>query len=338
MSYLTIDEKLSDEYDCGTAFFTPIFIESEEYLEKLNGRYYYNEEEEHLDIIDENSTQLIGKEILMRSPITCASENGVCEVCYGNLYKVNKVKDPNQPPLNVGLIGTIILTNQMTQKLLSTKHLLQAKVNKILWTENFLDHFTIAINTIYIKDFRRFKLIIDKSDLIESEYMRDENHLIFNRFRIQFGKDAPIEFISPIELQTHPDINKELNENVMRFNPDTEEYSITTVGDSEYDYLFSFEIENNGLSKRIIAIKELIETNKFIKENPIEDVYKRMIQLVLEAGINIDFIHLEVILSFMLNFKGKTRECLKDPDYDLDYEINNVKQSIFFNSNSISLY
>lgn len=337
MSYLTIDGKLSDDYDCGSAFFTSLVIEDKEYIKRLNGRYYYNEEENHLDVINsETDDHLIGREIFLRSPISCCSENGICEVCYGKLYKVNKIKDPDQPDLNIGLIGTIILTNQMTQALLSTKHLLQAQVDKVLWDEKFLDYFMVAVNNIYIKEFRKFKLIIDKKDLIESEYMRDENHLIFNKFKIQFGKDEPIEFTSPIDLQTHPDINKELNENVVRFNPDSEEYTIVTVGDSEYDFLFSFEIENNGLSKRIIAIKQLIETNRFIKDHTIEEIYAMFIKLVIEAGIKIDLIHLEVILSFMMNFKDQTRAILSDPDCEMEYEINNVKQSIFFNSNSIS--
>jgi len=338
LSFLTVDEKFSKtEHDCGSVFYLPVKIKNEKFLSKLSGRWFYDEEVNQLNLIDETRFDLVGKEILIRSPITCASEDGICEVCYGELHKINKISLPDTPELNIGIIATLILTNQITQKLLSTKHLLQAAVDKIEWDEIFLDYFAININNITHKEFKKFKLIIFKEDLIDAEYMRDEDKLIFNKFYIQYGKEDPIEFESPINLQVHPDLNKELMENLNNYDHELEKYSITITGDSEYDFLFTFITENNGLSRKLVLIKELIETNRYIKDESVEKIYERFIDLVEDSGITIQYIHLEIILrSMMVLTNGKTRADFRDEDADVEIELNNVKQSIFYNSNSIS--
>ena len=117
---LTEDVRIDDVDDCGTREYITLEITSPKMLEFYIGRYYVtNAETGEVSLITEDSTHLVGKTILLRSPITCrmhnSSQDHVCRTCYGQLSTVNY-------GMNIGSIANLILTEPMTQKLLSTKH------------------------------------------------------------------------------------------------------------------------------------------------------------------------------------------------------------------------
>lgn len=118
ITLLTSDLSLSENDDCGSVHYVHMNVNSQEKLDRINDRYYYDEESDQLKLIDsKRDTHLIGKYLPLRSPMTCAEPNGkICKTCYGErLYHTNK-------NLSVGIIATLQLTEPMTQKLLSTKH------------------------------------------------------------------------------------------------------------------------------------------------------------------------------------------------------------------------
>ena len=100
-----IDEYINDEDDCGSIHPMPIFINNKHMLSELNGRWYYDDNDD-LVRINDDMEELIGQVIYVRSPITCASEHGICHKCYGDLYKVNK-------DMNIGIISCLLLTNPL---------------------------------------------------------------------------------------------------------------------------------------------------------------------------------------------------------------------------------
>lgn len=67
----------------------------------------------------ELAKQLIGTTIHMRSPMTCRYRKGVCEVCGGAImYNIDR-------NIHLGIIATIQIIEQVTQKILSNKHLIK---------------------------------------------------------------------------------------------------------------------------------------------------------------------------------------------------------------------
>ena len=63
--------------------------------------------------------------------------------CYGReLSAVNK-------DINTGLSGTLKLTEPLTQRLLSAKHLLSTKTDKVEWGDSFKEVFTVNMDAIY---------------------------------------------------------------------------------------------------------------------------------------------------------------------------------------------
>ena len=66
-----------------------VAIEDETFLQMLDKRWYYDETG-HLKLLNaKTDSHLIGKRLGFRSPCTCNSKEGVCELCYGTLFDIN---------------------------------------------------------------------------------------------------------------------------------------------------------------------------------------------------------------------------------------------------------
>lgn len=78
-----------DHQHCNTT--RPIYytIEDEDFLELLDKRWYYDEDGEMKLLNAKTDSHLIGKRLGFRSPCTCNSKEGVCELCYGTLFDIN---------------------------------------------------------------------------------------------------------------------------------------------------------------------------------------------------------------------------------------------------------
>ena len=95
-----------DDKICDTVHPIEMTIKTKTHLNKLIGRYYKLFGEREYKVIKKTDTHLIGKTILLRSPITCSSKNGICRACYGEtLFKIN------QNCNDVGAFAGAIITN-----------------------------------------------------------------------------------------------------------------------------------------------------------------------------------------------------------------------------------
>lgn len=316
LSLLTIDEFINDTDDCGSIHPLPLFIENKDILRDMNGRWFYNDNDE-LELITEEREELIGETLYVRSPITCACENGICHKCYGELYKVNK-------DMNIGIISCLLLTNPLTQRLLSSKHLLQANVDKIDWDESFYKYFNIYQDSMTLKETSHRVIVYSEDIAIDEE--SDCENITFTKFYVK-DQGVEVPFESPINLM----LNEELENDIDKFyNKEEEKYEFKTKDLTESENIFNFIIENNGLSASLIEIKSLIEKDVFISEHTIEDTYQHFVDLINKSGISINLVHIEIILKQMVQLFNP-RSSLKDDETfekDYSYTINNISESI----------
>lgn len=87
----TVSVQLRQDYECCHSA-RPIYydITNEQVLKMLDKRYYYDESG-NMKLLDyQKDSHLIGKRVPFRSPTTCASEEGICRYCYGELFDINK--------------------------------------------------------------------------------------------------------------------------------------------------------------------------------------------------------------------------------------------------------
>lgn len=304
LEILLNDEFIADIDDCGTKHLMPLEIKNKRYLNHLNNRYYSMKPNgsnlKKFDIDDDNE-HLVGKKIYLRDPTMCSCKKGICKKCYGDLWKQNY-------EMNIGVIACLILTNAFTQKALGTKHLLQANVLKKTFSPTFLKYFDIDLDKIIIKDkFINDICLAFDPDIERNEETDSEEYQAFS-FSIIDG-DEKIDIDENICFLINTEINSILKSD---YNKEIEKYIVKGKKIKDLEYVFSYSIDNNGLSRPMLMTKELIERNGFIKEHDIFELFNKFIELMDESDSNIDYIHIGVILKNLMEVTNGREELNKN--------------------------
>lgn len=171
-------------------------------------------------------------------------------------------------------------------------------------------------------------IIIYKDDLEYDEESDDEKAFV-NKFYIKEGKNNLVELNSPVPLL----INEEIDIRDC-FNKEDEIYELSNKDITESDYIFHYIIENNGLSASLLEIKNLIEKDGYIKNHSITEIYQHMVNLILQSGIKIDFVHVELILREMLYLVSQDRTEFLNDEFP-EYKMYNISNAIQFGSRSV---
>ena len=243
-----------------------------------------------------DNKNLIGKTLYFRSPMTCASAargKGICYRCYGDLAYVNY-------SLSVGKIAAEILCSILTQMLLSSKHLLESMVIALKWVPEFDETLVVEVNLIAIK-----------SDLTNLEqYALEIGNVAYDDEHDQFDYNAHITNFNVI----YPDGTKK--------NIHTEKFDNIYISNSLLDIMnampekegddgtyvipfavlkdvgiFMVKLMNAEISRTLEKLTSMIKTSTGIAGKTKEKVLEDLIDIVIEGRVNIDAVHLEVLLS-----------------------------------------
>ena len=242
---LTTEAKLSKTVtDCNTVNPIPIWITSEEHLKKLDGRRYRFNAQDDYKIIDyEKDKDLIGTQVWIRSPITCAAPDGICRECYGEMYYTNK------DLYSVGAFASFIQLNPLVQGLLSAKHFQGTSSKMIDFGEEFEKYFIVATTDIILnpdlEDMEQYSIIILEEDMSSSDYGDEYDDI---QKESKFGNA------------------KKKKKKKADYEEDEEEYDMMTDDESEYRlnyYTPKFYVAKNLHSKK----PEMIEITEFIDPN-----------------------------------------------------------------------
>ena len=331
LSLLCMNTVLDPELDdCGSTNYLNVTVDSKKTLNRLNGRYGILDGKEIL--IDKHNTDLIGKEIGLRSPVTCCSHNGkVCRKCYGELSKINN-------SIHIGVLGCQFLTEQQTQKMLSAKHLLKTNSESINWPEEFLEFFNVSSNNIGMNPSfsnpQAYTLVINEDDLDESGDSEFTHSLTKFKIIPRTGDIINIELEKELFISDY--LEDLISSKAIKDDDGNYSLSMKEINrDNEDETLFFIEIENNELSKHLHGIINLIDQKDHLGCTTKEEVMQKFYDLVNEAGIYIDSVHLENILREILR---DPYNLTKRPDWSKEepvYEIMRVSDAIM-NSSSIS--
>lgn len=339
LTLLCIDTLLDpDTTDCGAKNLMKINIDCEKTLTRLNDRYcvFNPEDKEGFFLIDENDKSLIGKDVYLRSPVTCVSKKGICRTCYGGLWKINK-------NIHIGIFGVTTLTSQLTQQMLSAKHLLKTDSEIITWPENFLKCFTLSGNLLYLNPSL---LKIDPETKIIFKLREElEHHSLMNKrgFTHLLGIEFPgSKKNKSFKIEKKLYLSKYLEKFIRGMNIIGNKYLIEGTEDcykmSVKDLLtvpiFSIEVSNREISKPLSMITELIESKTHLNITTKEEFFQTFIKLLNEGKIHVNSVHIELIIRQLLRDPVNTFE---RPDFtteDPPYKIVRVAESIL-NSKSL---
>jgi len=311
--------------DCQTKHLVHFTVKDSSKIDQIEGRHYHDindsfESISELKTVKRNDQSLIGKTIGLRSPITCAGEKHVCKTCYGSeLSEINR-------DLNTGLTAVNFLTEPLTQKLLSAKHLLTTNTVKVEWGDVFNEYFNVNMNSIYFAD-SEISIVFDD----QFEYDEDDELPYIKRFEIYDKSKLIGVYDSPIKLLV--DL-KHFKSKDVEYNDG--KYTVSSKNFTEEDVVFTFQVKNNELTKSLEQIVDLIETVDHLGEKDYHGIANKFSDLIIENGLNIALIHAEMIVSNLI----RDPETSKRTDFskkDLDtYEIVRVSKSVMNGPLSVS--
>lgn len=315
-------------YICDSKNFEEVEIKNMSIFKNVSalGRYYRLSPNGMEYKMTENDTHLLGKIVYLRSPITCAShsrDEGICYRCYSDLAYINS-------NINVGKLAAEILSEQLTQKLLSAKHLLETVIKKMEWTKAFDDYFILDGNIIMIDseaNINKFKLVINKKE-IESEDVYD--NFEYNDYIKSF------EIINPkgerIQIQTTNWENMYLSLDLLeilkskKVNEDDEIIiNMTSLVDIP---LFLMVIHNNELTKSLEKLQHIINNNELTKSHNRHQILQAFLEATIEGGININSIHCELIISNQIRDNIDILETPIWTNINPPYQLLTLKQSL----------
>lgn len=304
---------LDQNYECMSRHFIRYEIKSEKHLSMIKNRYYRFIPNGMDYLIDDKDYSLIGKVIYLHSPMTCASNssgNGICKRCYGDLYYTNL-------NINVGKIAAEILSSQLTQTLLSAKHLLETKIVSIKWNPEFFDYFDLDINAIKLTDLdelnlKKYTLIIDPDNvtLINEEeetisYDEDGNEIdsddsgTYNEYITHFYIRTPEKIMIEFYAESNDPlyISQELNTLIRKKSYAADGMVNIPLNVLQDSILFYIKINNNEISKTMNDIINTINKSSVTEEMTKDEALQTLVDLIIDGNLSVDSIHLEVILS-----------------------------------------
>ena len=278
--------------DCGTRHGVYAEITTEDHASRLVGRYYRLSEDGPWEMARtrQDAARLVGETIVLRSPISCAGEHGVCHKCYGELHRSNE-------NIHAGIYGVLIISEQITQRLLSSKHLLKARPTKIEWPQAFLDHFSVDRATI-TADSSVDRVMVSLDDVIEDdeeEGLRLTSVVYYRVGRETHRLEIPVPIYLSDDAWNEEEVEIEDGEMIIQPIPEMP--------------LFHVPVSNTDLSEALHAIFSLIEREEV---DSFHTSYARLMDLLNRSELRTPSVHAEMILRALVR---DAADLMKRPDF-----------------------
>lgn len=295
-------------YVCNTKNFIPITLKDEKLLKFFAGMTYRTHQNGIDYVLDERDSSLIGETLLFRSAMTCASHargDGICHCCYGKLAYGNS-------DVNIGIMGAELLSSVLTQMLLSAKHLLEAIIKKMTWTneEEFWNIFSLDCNEISLNantDLSKYKMVISVEEEGDIRLEEDYDDIDFNQYMVQINIEYPDGSIRTYETSNgdHLYLTLVFNELIRKRLNEVDDdgfikIPLSDLGDMS---LFLITIGNNQLSDALNKLQKILNNSKETGKYSKDEILQVFMETIIESNIRIQATHCAVILSNQIRSK-----------------------------------
>jgi len=299
---LSLSKKVND---CGTRHLVKINVSNKKFLNKLNKRFYKLENDKDADLymIDARKDEdLVGKDIYLRSPVTCALGNCVCNRCFGGTAILNyDIAD--------GIAGyeSQTATQDIEQNVLSSKHLTTTKSEVLDFVQSFYSFFVLNAGEVFpnidnneeIDDIEDYAIYIDPSTIEKVDEMDIDSELNtyitggkFNVVNLTTGEIKEIIlnnsekeiFISDDALEL-----MKANNGYIKFKDIDDDTKI-----------FQINILNDELTKPLYDMMKLFAKRKKDGDWTINDIVQKFLDLLVTSGIRGSGLSGEVIINRLI--------------------------------------
>jgi hypothetical protein len=298
-------------HDCHSSRPILFTVLNDDYLEKIDMRYYVDDIGELHQIDASQDKHLIGQTIKLRDPVTCCAHDGICPICYGGLYYTNS--DPN---FNPGRFAATQVNNPIQQKILSSKHMNATRSDMIEFDEAFnrffsLDTSKMVLNPDSKEDFNEWTLVISEEDCFINDDLNQDTD--FNTYTETFSlvnkktnEVVVIQEASNRDIFFYGDISQ-------MFKKKGDGYIGVNLGKIDYDTpVAMINIENNELSTPLKNIIKLLDRVPHYGCNTIDEIINKFCQLTLEAGMDVMLVHCSMLVKGLVR---RLDNILQEPDW-----------------------
>lgn len=326
----TASVQLRQDHDmCDSRSYITYTIEDKDFLKLLNKRYYHDPNDGTLKVINyKTDKHLIGETLQFKSPCTCSSREGVCKICYGDLYSTNV------DLYSAGAFSATKMANPLGQMVLSAKHLQLTHTTPVTFGNEFNDLFELNLNEISVKDQEAnddMDLYIQLGTIFTEEMEDDEQYYVkefkvidlANKYEFPISEENESNLYLTKELLA---LNKKYKEKDKNGPIPLEEF------DDDSSVLFYVEVKNKELTKPFKDLETLLNSNDKFGCKTLSDIAQKMGRIIVDSGINIDFVHNEMII------RGLTRKAsneYEEPDFSPitgdpeDYKVLRLNDALF---------
>lgn len=329
----TTAAKLRDDYQiCNSQRPITYTIENDLFLKMLDKRYYYDKHGHMHQVNYAFDKNLIGQTLRFRSPCTCTSKDGVCAACYGGMFDINK------DLASAGAYAATKETEPLGQRILSSKHLQMTHSNPIKFSDDFNRDFELNSDEITIKaDPMDDDLYIVLDNVMEEE-SEDSSAFYCSGFHV-IAANSKVVFNISEENGAKLYLTEQML-TLWKRQKDKKKPINLEAFDDDSSVLFNVEIKNKELTRPIKNINKLLNTNDKVGCKTLDEVCQMMARMKLEAGIEYDFVHDEMMIRELLRKKSNDMErpdFTRNGDWN-DYKILRLNDALFKNpSPTVSL-
>lgn len=326
--------------NCDTKYLVKYNIRTKKHLRKLVGKYYKINADDDLKLLKITDTHLIGKTIRVRSAVTCAcGQNHVCARCVGEIANLNW-------DIAEGIAGfeSEEASKEVEQNILSSKHLLTTKSEKIEFSDTFYKYFTLSsgeISTVLEgldnADDLAIRIIPEEIDKKE-EFDADSTYNTF----INSGRFFIVNLVTGEEEEVRIKNDKEIyitgyassllkasKDDLIRFKDLDETTPILEV-----------IIMNNELTKPLYELMRLLDKqdrSSLLDETTINTFSQKYLDIIIEANMSASMAAGELVINRLVRLKDNIRlrpdfSSINKPEYGI-YTISSVLE----NNDSITM-
>jgi hypothetical protein len=297
-------------FDCGTKHLLPLYVTNSDFLHRLENRWFTETLGGQLALIHyETHHHLIGKKIWIRSLITCAGGDEVCNVCYGRDSHLVM----NMP--GMAIFNTEVFSEPVSSNILSTKHLLFTAANKITFSTSFNKYFKFNAGDIYLKEREEWDNAVPTDHL--SIRIEEGNVIPINQHDMveynTFGNNIESPFYIYNNKTKEYDAIEILNYESMFIDASSMKFFklVTDKKQSDQQYydipldvlseelegrLLSIDIKNHGLTDNLYMIMNLLDKDAG-KYDDYSVLAQHFFETLINAGIKCRHVQAEVILN-----------------------------------------
>jgi hypothetical protein len=198
--------------------------------------------------------------------------------------------------IHAGIYGVLVISEQITQRLLSSKHLLKARPTKIHWPEEMLNHFSVERAAI-VAESSVDKVYVKADDVeVDEDEERQTTSVFYYKIA---GKHGRLKVTTPVPIYLDEDAWESTE-------TDDGEVNITPIQESA---VFHVPVANTDLSEALHSIFNLIERDEITSYH---EAYARLLELLTKSELKTPSVHAEMILRAMVR---SASDLMARPDF-----------------------